>query len=522
MSNPNFRSTAIFLSLIALYLFLQLFRLPLTPILFEGDHSIHLSNAWRMYLGESAFKDFFLVTFPGTELFYLLLFKLFGVQISIINFTLFGLLLALSAIGLFFSRRILTGLAVYLPVPIFIIVGFRTLGTHGSHRYFSVIFVMMAFVVLFSKRTFQRLILAGALCGIASCFTQPRGVVGVAAIVLFLLIEKFFKKQTWTELLKSILCVWIPFALVIAFLSLYFIASAGFDAYYFATFVFPVKHYPADIWNNPQAYFKDVPNFGTIPMSQYLRLAAPSLFFYFLIPFIYLIFFAVFWLKRQTIPRERQLELIFINLAGLMLAIGVFSSPTAGRLYQVSIFGIISLFWIYQQFFNSRITTSLLLIVVSMLGAAYTFQRQTTQAFYLNTPSGVTAVLSPELFSRYEWINDHTEPFDYLYEAADSSLYMIFRLKNPTPLSWIRPSNFTPVEQADAVLKGLESNPPRYIVWNGVWDVSANASNSPDYHLGALVDYLHNNYHRLENLDSFEGVNGAAAYQTEIWERNDQ
>lgn len=519
MSNPNFRSTVLFLALIALFLFLQLFRFPLTPILFEGDHAVHLSNAWRMFQGEYAFRDFFLVTFPGTEMFYLLLFKLFGVKIYLLNITLFAILISLSAIGLYFSRKILTGLVVYLPVSIFLIVGFRTLGTHGSHRYFSVIAVMLAFGVLFSERTLRRLLLAGTLCGMASCFTQPRGVIGVAAIITFLVIEKFYKKQTFSELFKSILYVSIPFALVILFISIYFIVSAGFETYYYATFVFPIRNYPADIWNNPQAYFKDIPPIGSLPLSQYLRLAAPSLFYYFLIPFVYLIFFVVLWFKRQTINTEKKLQLIYINLAGLFLAIGVFSSPTAGRFYQVSLLGIISLFWIYQHFFNFPVITLILLIGISLLGISYTVQRQTSPVYYLTTPSGVMAALSPEIFSRYQWFNEHTEPYDYLYEAYDSSLYMIFRLKNPTPLSWIRPNNFTTIEQVEAVLKGLQQNPPRYIVWNGAWE-KFNSTQSPDFHLDPLVNFLHTNYHRVENLENFEGVNGVAVNQTEIWEKN--
>ncbi len=520
MFHSNFRSTTLFLSLIALFLYFQLFRFPITPILFEGDHAVHLTNAWRMFQGEYAYRDFFLVTFPGTEMFYLLLFKLFGVKIYLLNITFFAVLFGLSAIGLFFSRKILTGLAVYLPVSIFIIIGFRTLGTHASHRYFSILAVMAALAILFSRRTRRRLILAGALCGIASCFTQPRGVVGAAAIIAFLFVEKFYTKQTVAQILRSIVCVALPFALILGLISIYFVISAGFDAYYFATFVFPVKHYPADIWNNPQAYFKDIPQFRSMPLSLYLRLAAPSLFFYFLIPFVYIAFFVVFWLKRHSISTEKKLQLIYINLAGLVLAVGVFSSPTAGRLYQVSVFGIISLFWIYQYFFESRLITAILLIGLSLLGASYSIQRQTTPAFYLNTPSGTLAALSPEIFSRYQWINEHTEPMDYLYEASDSSLYMIFHLKNPTPMSWIRPNDYTTIEQVEAILEGLIQNPPRYIVWNGVW-AKFYSSSAPDYHLKPLVDYLQANYHRIENLDKFEGVNGAAAYQSEIWERNE-
>ncbi len=520
MPDSNLRSTILFLSLVALFTYLQLFRLPATPILFEGDHAIHLTNAWRMFQGEHAYRDFLMVTFPGTELFYLLLFELFGVKIYLLNFTLFGILIALSAVGLFFSRKILTGLAVYLPVSIFIIIGFRTLGTHGSHRYFSVLAVLIAFAILFSERTVGRLITAGVFCGIASCFTQPRGLVGVAAIIAFLVVEKFYTKQTFPKLFRSIVYVGLPFALIIGFISIYFIISASFENYYYATFVFPVKHYPADVWNNPQAYFKDVPQIGSISLTQYLRLAAPSLFFYFLIPFVYLLFFVVLWFKRHSIANEKKLQLIYINLLGLFLAVGVFSSPTAGRLYQVSLFGVISLIWIYQHFFDFPKITLACLIGVWLLGFSYSVQRQTTPVYYLDTPSGALAALSPEIYARYQWINERTEPNDYLYEASDSSLYMVFHLKNPTPLSWIRPNNFTTPEQVEEILKGLRQNPPRYIVWNGVW-ANFYGSESPDYHLQPIVDFLHANYREVEEMKNFEGINGEAAARTEIWERNE-
>ncbi|MGI8639522.1 MAG: hypothetical protein ACR2MG_06165 [Pyrinomonadaceae bacterium] len=520
MFNSPYRSTILFLSLTAFFLYLQLFRFPATPILFEGDHAVHLSNAWRLFQGEVAFRDFFLFTFPGTEFFYLVFFKLFGVKLWILNAAIFCLLLSLSAVGLFFSRQLLSGWAVYLPVSIFIIIGFRPLGIDGSHRFFSVLAVLLAVAVLFSQRTSSRLFLAGTFCGLASCFTQPRGLVGMTAIIFFLAVEKFYTKQNLSAFIRSIIWVVLPFALIIGFISIYFIITAGFETFYFATFVFPVKHYPADVWNNPRAFLRDVPGFRETPLSLYLRQAVPVLFNYFLIPWVYLLFFVVLWFKRQTISDEKKLQLIFINLAGLFLAIGVFSSPSSARFYQISLPGLISLVWIIQYLFHLPKIILSFLIISGLLGLSYIVQRQTIPVYSLDTPSGSAVSLSAESLSRYKWVADHTQPNDYLYEAHHPSLYMIFQLKNPTPLPLIRPNNYTSVEQVDDVIKGLKQNPPRYIIWNGIWE-TYNSNQSPDFHLPPLADFVHTNYHRVEKLNNFSDVNNKVEYEIEIWEKNE-
>lgn len=519
MNNHHSRSTIIFLSLTALFLFLHLFRLPFTPILFEGDHAVHMSNAWRMFLGESPFTDFFMVTFPGTEIYYLILFKLFGIQQWLLNATILLLVLSLTAVGLYFSRKILTGWAVYLPVLIFLVIGFRQMGIDGSHRFFGVLAVLIAVAIVFSQRTSLRLCLAGFICGIASSFTQPRGLIGIAAIVCFLLIEKFYVKQSYSDFVKAVICVSIPFALVIGFITIYFIAAAGFETFYFATFVFPVKHYPADTWNNFGAYLKDVPNFGSKPVFAYLKQSVPILFVYFLIPAVYLVFFIILRLKRHTIDRDKQLQLIFINLIGLFLALGVFSAPAAARLYQASIPGLISLVWILQIYLRKSKAFPAFLAVLSLLGISYTVQRQTVPVYALDTPSGALVTLAPEILSRYQWASVHTKPLDYLYEPQHPSLYALFQLKNPTPMSWIRANNFTTDEHIGNIIEGLKQNPPRYIIWNGLWS-ELDKSRSPDFHLQPLIDYLNANYHLTKKLDDLADNKDVTEYKIEIWEKN--
>ena len=514
-SSPHFRANILFLSCAALFLFLHLFRLPFTPILFEGDHSVHLSNAWRMFSGEVPFRDFFLITFPGTEFYYLTLYGLFGVHQWLLNVTIFCLLMSLSALGLFFSRRLLTGWAIYLPVSLFLVIGVRPLGIDGSHRFFGVLAALIAVAIVFPGRTFFRLGLAGFFCGVASSFTQQRGLLAITAIVVFLFVEKSYLKQNFSTFFKSVLCVAAPFVLVIAFILIYFISTAGYENFYYATFVFPVKNYPADDWNNFNAYLKEIPNFGALPFLDYLKQAVPILFFYALIPLVYIVFAIVLWFKRRLIDDEKKLQLIFINLVGLFLAVGVFSA----RFYQGSILALISLIWIIQVLLPNQKIINALLLLIALLGISYSVQRQITPVYYLDTPSGAVAFLAPENLIRYRWAAEHTQPFEYLFEPQHPSLYSVFKLKNPTPMGLIRGNNYTTPEQVKSILDGLQRNPPRYIIWNTLWD-ELSVRESPDFHLQPLIDFLKSEYHFSEKLNVFKDTKGKTEYSVEVWERN--
>ena len=61
-------------------LYLDSFIPPSTPI-YQGDTlPIYLLEAVKMLGGQVMYRDFFQFTLPGTQVFYLLLFKLFGVR----------------------------------------------------------------------------------------------------------------------------------------------------------------------------------------------------------------------------------------------------------------------------------------------------------------------------------------------------------------------------------------------------------------------------------------------------------
>jgi hypothetical protein len=89
------------------YLSCNLFLPWHTPILQSGDQVYFWMDAQRMLHGERAYVDFFQYTPPGTDLFFLVLFKLFGARIWVLNVAVIILGVALSFVCFQVARQIM-------------------------------------------------------------------------------------------------------------------------------------------------------------------------------------------------------------------------------------------------------------------------------------------------------------------------------------------------------------------------------------------------------------------------------
>jgi hypothetical protein len=235
-----------FLVLAAAFLYLDLFVLPATPIAgTDLDEGFYLHNATRMLDGQMIYRDFFQFTPPGTELVYLALFKLFGVRAWIPNATQLVLGFSLTWLCVFISRKILSGPAAYLPAFLFLVLAFHP-AMDGSHHWFSMLAVTAATALIIQERSLKRLAGAGALCALASFFTQTRGVGVAVGIALFLWWEHWKKSRGDGALLRSEGVFAVAFAAVTGALNLYFIWEAGLKHYLWCTITFAIKYYPAE------------------------------------------------------------------------------------------------------------------------------------------------------------------------------------------------------------------------------------------------------------------------------------
>ncbi len=516
----------LFFAAAAVFIYTQLFEFPFTPIYFDGDHLIPISNAMRMLDGEVIYRDFFHFAPPGAELIYATLFSIFGVKVWVVNSVILILSVAQVWLLWFFARRVLSGLTVYLPALIFLTIGFRQMGIDGSYRLFSVVLVLAGVAILLKERTMRTITIAGALCGLASFFVQPRGVVGIAGIALFLALENYTDGFDFRKLAKNGIGLVFSFVLIVVLTQSYFAWQGGFGNYYFDIVTFLHRHYPHDPLNNQFAYFSDVPGFAKYletqsplsAMSRFLRTGIPVLFYYAIIPLVYLALLLVIWKKNLvSVSSEQERSLLLLTFAGLALAAGV-SAPTAARFYHVAIPGIVIFVWLAGQV---RVIPRLAFpcfILLTLLGVSYSFQRQIIPKDYVDFPAGRSAFLIKDDIAKYDWIKKNTEVGEIFYDAHHPNFYFPFHLKNPTPIYLVRDSEYTPAFQIESIVAALERNPPNLIIWEGTYSKNPE-SRKPGDNLEPLWQFISNNYTLKAEFAKDGEYNFQSTRDTEIWKR---
>src|ERR1700722_14984098 len=86
--------TLLFLAGVSCYLYICLFSLSGIPFFRTGDESFFWVYAYRMLSGQVFLRDFHQFTPPGADLFYLGVFRLWGVSVASISWAKFTLGLA--------------------------------------------------------------------------------------------------------------------------------------------------------------------------------------------------------------------------------------------------------------------------------------------------------------------------------------------------------------------------------------------------------------------------------------------
>lgn len=503
------RRDLMFLGAMAVFIFLQTFILPFVPVYVEGDQLLPVSNAMRILDGEVMYREFFHFAPPGADLYYAAAFSLFGIKVWVMNATVVFLALAQLMLVFAFSKKLLSGNFVYLPTLIFFVLGFRLYGIDGSYRLFSVVFVLLAAWIVLKGLSSKAIIAAGVLCGLSSFFVQTRGVLGIGAIGLFILWAHC--KDEWD--FKSVFRDWtiasVSFLITLLLTQLPMAIAGGIDNYYFANFVFLKNHYGADTLSNTAAYFSDLPDFGSYVgnygtfggIFRYARVAAPTLFFYTIVPLTYLFYFA--YRRFRTVDEAIDRGLMLLSILGVVLYIGV-SAPTGFRIYHIAIPAVVVLVFLLSRVITNQIALAGVLLL-GLLGAVYSVQRQTVEKAIVDLPAGRAAFLSPPMAEKYLWLKERTKPGDLIYEAQHPTYYFPMLLKNPSPFYLIRDNNYTPDFQVAQLIQSLESRPPRYIVWHGLWSKEA-ADRKPGDNLDPLWQLIQRKYelrHEFRELGEF-------------------
>lgn len=494
-SNRIFKAAVLFVLLAAFAaLYFQLFIFPKVPLLAQGDQAIYLLNGSRMLHGQVIYRDFFHFTLPGTDSTYYLLFKLFGVRAWIPNVMLALLGTGLAGLSISISRKLMSGLSVFLPATIFVAFPYHSV-LDATHHWYSTLGVMAALAITLEKRTAGRLAAAGALCGIATWFTQSMGPAVALAFALFLFWEARLNQESLRRVLRKEAALFAGFfALVIPFVA-YFAAKAGIKRLLWCTVTFVLKYYPADWYNNWRVYMAHRPAIHGWPAAFEWT---GWIFIQALVPLIYLAFFVGYRRSAGRRASGGTDRLMLVAMVGLFSFLAVASAPSYRRLCSVSLPAIILLVWYLSTPGGRKKACRIAMAAVSLCWIVVaSLLVQTRWHASLDLPTGRTAFTSARVYNEYRWIAQRAGPRDMLF--GQPLICFALGLRDPTPLNYVDSTDYTRPEQVQSVVKSLDENRARYVIWYADLPLPDARQPSGD-HLNPLREYLRSHYRLAETF----------------------
>ena len=491
------------------FIFLHVFILPATPIYYEADHINLLNDAKRITEGQFIYRDFFEFLFPGAHVLFAGLMFVFGAKYWLVSAVIIVHGMIAVWLGAQISRRVIgSGYIAYLPSAIFLFLGFRWFGVDGEHRMISPLFTYAAILVLLRSRSVPRLILAAVFCAGASFITQQRGFLTVAAVVIVLLIEFGLYRREWPRFLKLGTILGAVFTASLGIMLLPFIIVAGWEVFFEDTILFLAAYAQDPATNSLQTYLSTltkISSFGNI-------MTLVTLFYSFLIPLVYAAALIVIFVRRNRERITEQAGILLVCLVGLLLSVGT-SGPNVYRLYQVSIPALVALVWLFCRIKVVRPRIDLAAITaLAAFGLVLGIRLQTAwDVKFFDTASGRLAFTSPVIAERYEWLLENSKPGDKVYEVYNSHVNFPLGLSNPSRMSILLNTGYSPPQHVAWAVEDLKREKPRYIIWDGAWTSELELLPETE-RLKPLYMFLTGNYHKVRSFTPYDGR------EMEMWE----
>jgi hypothetical protein len=453
--------------------------------------------------GQVIYRDFDHFPLPGTDVLYFAIFKFVGVRASIAPSMLILIGVAIAWLSINISQKIMTGPIVFLPGLLFLTLPFSGF-LDATHHWYSALFGTAALAVAMERRSTRRLVCAGILWGLATSFTQS-AIVGALGLVLALVWERRYRRESYRTLLQREAYFVASLGLTLVVLNAYFMWKAGVKRFVYCTVVFLAKYYPADWFNKPSVYMAYPPS--RHEWREWPNLAA-FLLIYFLVPLVYILFCVRYGREAKVHPEEPWDRLMLISLTGVFWFASVAYSAGISRLYPVSLPALILVVWFLKlPFQTEKFLLRALWATTLILAFVRPLITQTTWNQNLDLPTGHTAFPgSPQLYEKSRWVSQRTEPGDYFLD--DPQICFALRLRDPSRVPFLRPTDYTRPEEVEDAIRGLEQHRVRFVNWYAALDDEI--TDPTGDHLGPLRAYLREHYHVALSFSNSD----------QIWERN--
>jgi hypothetical protein len=472
-----------------IYLYFNLLSLRGTPFLLGGDEQVFWMNALRLLHGELMYRDFFEFTPPGTDLVYLSAFELLGARVWVPNVV--GLVLGIALCWLCFhiARLIMKPAPAALAAALFLVLHFGK-WLDATHHWFSLAAVLAALAVLMQGTSAARILISGALLGLASFFTQTRGISAALGFAAFLLWDGFQANASWRDQCQRQLQLLLSLVLAWGILSSYFIFQVGISKLFYFQITYVLRY----VTNESPNIFPGDHDVLTWPLRHRLV--------YFTIPIVFAIsLWSCRKVSRGTSPTDAR-RVVLLACAGLGMFLEVAQSPNWLRVDCIALPSPILLVWLvagpvapWREYVQTRrYATTMIWIGLIFLSAHQVWSRNVTHPAVVDLPAGRTAA-TPVASEKLTWIARHTTPGELFFQAGYPSVYLPLALRNPA-FDFLE--RFTSPEIVDLDIRQLEAQRVRFILWSPVY--------LPRY--PKFERFLSDRYHRVREFSD----------QDQIWE----
>jgi hypothetical protein len=469
------------------------FIFPHLPLLPGGDGLGFFVAGSRMVAGQLPYRDFFEILPVGTDLVYAALIKCFGFYTWVPGLVVACLAAAVVMLTTLAACRLTRGLAVVLPG--LFLAGFVLLGSlDPTHHWFCTVAAIAAMLILFDGVTLPRIFAAGALGGLAACFTQTTGVTLVAGLAAYV-VWKAQREDVPAPWRRALLLCGAALG-VFAAANGYFVWRAGFRQWLFCVVVYPLRYFTVPAFNNWRVVEYDFqwhPSLGR-------WISFP--FAYATVPLAYLIFILVMRRRRERDQNEPWDQLLLVALTGLAMFLAIAPSPSRLRLSSASPPAMILLAWLVGR--PGKVTNTLKAVLGAAavaIAIAAPLHYQTRWHASLDLPAGRTAFYDPVQYEEYRWLLSRTHPGQYFFGMPP--MYLPFHMLNPTAVEGFDTSDYTRPEQVTAGLQALREHSVPMILLRGSLD---DPTLSPSDHTGPFRSYMHENYRVTKTFPNGDAV----------------
>ena len=223
------------------------YLLPFMRILLQAtDEGTLIGGAVRVAHGQVFARDFLEAMGPGTFYWLAAFFKLFGVTFAATRICLFLTSLGTGILIYFLSRRVCTR---YQVLPSILLAGTHFGGvwptiSHHVDSNFVALAAVACMVLWQEKRSSALLLVAGMLAAVTTSIHQPKGLLLLFAVVLWL----WMRWRRGTVPPSALGLVLTGYCSVVCFIAMYFASKSALRDLFYVSFVWPYGHYgPSNI-----------------------------------------------------------------------------------------------------------------------------------------------------------------------------------------------------------------------------------------------------------------------------------